>query len=356
MTAAGAVGAALVALAVVLVVLAVLVGTARWVRLARDRRRRRRAAPLRPLLLEVAAGEPEDAEHALEVLAGLDAARWTAVEGVVGGLLLKVRGETQRALVDLLERRGTLERARRRTRSRSLVARAEAAELLGSTGQARATRDLLPLLEDREAEVRAVAARALGRSGDASAAGPLLERLSSPRDVPARVVASAVLRLGPDAHPALATALRAAAPLERATAAEIAGLAGAIGCARDLLEGLAHDESVEVRIRCARALGRLGPRDALDPLAAATGAVEPTALRAVAARALGDLGDPAAVPRLAALLIVPEHHVATNAARSLTQLGPAGRAALGEAAAAGSPHAEDALATAALRDGAEVAR
>lgn len=350
MTAASAVGAALVALAALLVALAVLVAGARAVRVARDRHHVERAAPLRPLLLELAAGDAEESAHALDRLASLDASRWAAVEPLVGALLLKVRGETQVALVELLERRGTLERARQRTRSRSLVARAEAAELLGATGQPGAARDLLPLLEDREPEVRAVAARALGRTGEASAAPPLLERLAGQRDVPVRVVASAVLRLGPDAHPALAAALRAASPLERATAAEIAGLAGALPCTVDLLEGLVHDEAMEVRIRCARALGRLGPREAIDPLAAATGPVEPRALRAVAARALGELGDPSAVPRLVTLLTVPEHHVAANAARALASLGAPGRAALETAAGEGVPHARDALASAAIRE------
>lgn len=349
MTAAGALTLALVALAALLAVLALVVTLARAVRLDRERRRRQRAAPLRPVLLQLAAGDPEDTEDALATLAALDGADWAAVEPVVGGLLLKVRGETHAAVVELLERRGTLDAARRRLRSRSVVTRARAAELLGATGRGRATRHLLPLLDDPDPDVRQVTARALGRGGDASAAPALLGRLAAPRAVPARVVATAVLRLEAAAHPALAAALRGTDPLERETAAEIAGLSGALVCVPALVAGLTGDPSLEVRIRCARALGRLGPREAVDPLVAATADTEPESLRAVAARALGEVGDPRAVPRLSRLLDAPAHHVAANAGHALARLGPAGRAAL-RAAATGpdGAHAREALADLAL--------
>lgn len=332
MTTAAALGVALVALAALLAALALVVTVARTVRLARARRRRVRAEPLRPLLLQLAAGDPEDADEALTRLAALGAPDWAAVEPVVGGLLLKVRGETHAAVVALLERRGTLDRARERTRSRSVVRRAEAAELLGATGLARATRHLLPLLEDRDPEVRQVAARALGRGGDPAAVPPLLARLSPPHEIPARVVATAVLRLGAAAHPALVEALRTGDAPQRATAAEIAGLSGALTCVPALVAALEGDAVLEVRIRAARALGRLGPREAVAPLVAAAADGEPGPLRAVAARALGEVGDPAAVPHLVALLHAGAHHVASNAARALADLGPTGRAALRTAA------------------------
>lgn len=352
MTAAGALGAALVGLAALLLALVLVVAARRALREVVERRRRRLVGPLRPVLLRLVAGEPDEAAEADAVLRALDRRRWAAVEPSVEALMVKVRGETHAAVVDLLQARGSLDRARRRCRARSLVARCRGAELLGATGRRSALRHLLPLLADREPEVRQVAARAVGRLGDPAGAERLLDSLSGDRPVPPRIVATAVLRLGAAAEPALADALASGDPLRRAVAAEIAGLAGALRRAPTLGRLLREDPETEVQVRCARALGRLGTPTALGPLLGAVEPARPTPVRTVAARALGDLGDPRAVPRLLALMEDPVHRVAANAAQSLTRCGPAGRAALeGAAAAAAGAHARDALAVLALREG-----
>lgn len=207
--------------------------------------------------------------------------------------------------------------------------------------------DLLRLLDDAEPEVRQVAARALGRVGDGAAAGPLVDSLAGERAVPPRIVAGALLRMGPAGHPALERALGAGDPLQRAVSAEIAGLSGALRLAPALVALLDRDREVEVRLRAAQALGRLGSPVGVAALVAATDGDHPAELRAAAVRGLGDLGDTSTVARLVELVTDPTHEVAAGAATALTQCGPDGLAAL--AAIRTAPHAADALAAAALR-------
>jgi HEAT repeat protein len=140
-------------------------------------------------------------------------------------------------------------------------------------------------------------------------------------------------------------------PLRRATAAEIAGLDGAVAAVGGLLDLLEHDDAAEVRIRAARALGRIGMPRATGALLAATGDDRPSALRTVSARALGDLGDPVAVPRLTELASDPDHRLASNAAGALLRIGGSGLQALAVLAADDErgAHAREALATARLR-------
>ena len=347
---AGALGLSLLVLAALLVLLSLAVAGQRGRRLRSEKRRAAVVEPLRPAVLRLAAGEPEDAAQALEQLAGLDAARWKAIEPTLESLLLKVRGETKASVVGLLERRGSLAQALARTRSRSVVQRAHGAEVLGAAGRQSALPDLVRMLTDVEPEVRQVAARALGRIRAPGAAEPLLATLSAPREVPPRIVATAILRIGVGAHPALDAALRHGDALQRSVASEIAGLSGAFTAVPTLQRLLAGDPEPEVRIRSARALGRIGARHVTDDLLQAVADDQPVALRIVATRALGDLGDDRAVPTLTQLATDPQHRVAANAAAALTRCGVAGLRALRRLAAApDGEHARDALATAALR-------
>lgn len=350
MTGAGALATALVALAGLLLVLALVTAAQRALRQRSERLRTVAAEPVRPTLIRLVAGEEDDVPGAVEALAGLDSRTWAAVEPSLEGLLLKVRGDAHAAVVAVLEQRGSLARALARTRSRSAVARAHGAEVLGAAGRQAAVEDLLRLLADDDAEVRRVAARALGRIRSKEAAAPLLAAVSSQRSVPPRIIASAVLRIGVGAHPALVATLRDGDTLQRAIAAEIAGLAGAAAAVEALMESLVHDPQMEVRVRSARALGRIGMPWATGHLADATDSGQPLPLRIVASRALGDIGSSDAVPRLAELVADPEHRVAANAASSLLRCGAAGLTALQElASAAGGDHACEVLAVARLR-------
>ncbi|GEM_PF-1143315 len=329
MTAAAvATGALLVLIAATTVLGGVLI-FGRFIRRAREARRTRLAAPARRLLLAVTAGD--DDPVLADSLVELDAENWRAVEPTAVGLLGKLRGEAHAALVEILVRRGVADRAVRDLRHRRPVRRAAAAEVLGHVGRRETAPAIAALLTDADSDVRAVAARALGRIGDPVSAVPLLRSLSGRRSVPPQPVAQALMRLGSAAQPALETALYQADELVRATAIEVLGLVGAISATGLVEYTLRADPSVEVRVRAAGALGRLGTRSALAPLLSAVEPVRPAALRAAATRALGDIGSVAATSALAVLLGDPQHAVAHNAAYALLRLGRAGRTVLNEA-------------------------
>jgi HEAT repeat protein len=114
-------------------------------------------------------------------------------------------------------------------------------------------------------------------------------------------------------------------------AAEVLGLRGAVESADLLVRMLERDREAEVRIRSARALGRIGVRAATRPLVRALASDVPE-LRAVAARALGQVGGEDAAGPLAGALGDSWHRVASNAAEALVALGPPGTEALEEVA------------------------
>lgn len=336
MTAAAGFTAALLVLAATVAALVAGIAGRRASRRRREARRRRLTAPLRPLLLELVAGEPDEQAHAAARLAALSPRLWRSVEPDVVTLLGKVRGEAREEVVRLLTGRGVLAEGLRGTGSRSAVTRARSAELLGVAGWTEALPTLLHLLaHDPHAEVRLVAARSLGRIGAADAAEPLLAALGAqPPRVPAQVAAQALLRIGAPGTIALSAALDSPAAVVRATAVQILGMVGAVGSVAGLCRRLREDDEPDVRSRAATALGLLGMPSALPDLLTATapapaGAEAPSrGLRAAAAGALGELGDPRGVPGLQALLGDEDAHVAAAAGPALVQLGTAGQEAL----------------------------
>jgi HEAT repeat protein len=313
-------------------------------------RRARLAAPARRMLLQLAAGDGDEAAL-VERLAAIDGAVWRAVEPSAVAMLGKVRGEAHATLVTVFMRRGAAMRAERDLHARSPVRRARAAEVLGNLGERVALGALCELLADPNPDTRVVAARALGRIADPAAALPLLRSVAGRRPVPPQLAAHAVLRLGLAAQAEVEHALDHPDEIVRATAVEVLGLIGAVGSTPRVEAALRSDLSGEVQRRAARTLGRLGARSALAPLLEAVGPDRPAALRAVAAEALGDLGAAAAAEPLAALLADTQYRVAHHAARSLLRLGLPGLAALRAATGAAEPHAREALAMAELADG-----
>lgn len=313
-------------------------------------RRARQADELRPTILALTAGEPDEITAATTELVRLEARRWRAVRPIVLGLLGKVRGEAHQALVRVLADRGAIEAAITRVIGRGRVARAEAAELLGESGAVEALPQLVALLADNSSEVRQVGARALGRLADPAVIGPLFATLGSDKAIPPRLIAAAVGRVGVSAHPEVQRALRTGNAKQRAVAADVAGMVGATNCLGLLVHTLEADPIVEVRIHAARAVGRLGLPWVVPSLVAATAADQVAGLRAVATRALGEIGSEDVVGPLAALACDPHDRVAVNAARALTQCGSTGARALAELAADPTQlHAREALLSAGLR-------
>lgn len=263
------------------------------------RRREQRRAELRPVLLEAL----EDGDLAVELPRRLGDDELDTIVGLLGHL----RGGDRTRLASVLERRGELDAATSRLRSRGAARRRAAAELLGATGHRPAAPDLVLRLADRDRSVRISAARALGRIGSPSAVPALAAALESGR-VPANTVSMAILRIGPGAAPGLVPFLVSPVPRMRVVAAELVGSLGHTESA-PTVEGLLSDPEQLVREAAAHGLGRLASPASVVPLSAAlvdalggpVGAVdEPTAVAIV--QALGQIGDRRSIPVLTGCL------------------------------------------------------
>lgn len=314
-----------------MLVLAVMSVLARGARRTRLRRTALVAEPLRPFLLMLASGDPDDAAEAIDTLRALPPREWAAIEESVLGLLLKVRGEAHGSVVHLLDVRGDLERAHLHLHSRQVSRRARAAVLLGAAHDHSAVPLLVERVHDPHPDVASCAVRALGRIGDPAAAPALFAAVS--HRVPPRTVATALHSLRWHDHQLLIDELDQPEVLSRAIAAEVAGLLTAVTCVPVLTRILCDDdENLEVRVRAARALGRCGLPSSLVPLQRATGPDQPSALRVVAARAINEVAGPSAVPHLVRLLEDSHPRVVEYACSALLASGPDGMQALIHAA------------------------
>jgi len=223
-------------------------------------------------------------------------------------------------------------------RHRTAWRRATAAYRLGDMACPEATRAVLPLLEDRDADVRAAAARSLGRLGAAEAAEPLVRALGE-QTVPRALAFRAVLDLGPAALPSLRNLARAEDPERRAAAVELLGWLG--GAADDaILIAAVGDPSAEVRAKAAAALGRLASADGAEAL---TEALDDRIyfVRLHAARALGQVGEQAAVPRLLRQAREDRFEAARAAAQAVARVDPAALLEAADEPGAG-PHLHEA--------------
>jgi HEAT repeat protein len=177
--------------------------------------------------------------------------------------------------------------------------------------------------------------------------------LGGANPAPSQLVAHALIQLGPDAAPALMSALDAPQPLVRMTVLDALGRLGGAGAEQRVAALLRDDPSPSVRETATTALGRLGTGSALAPLIDAANSAESPTLRATAVRALGQLGARDAVPALTVLITSPHYRIAHEAAAALLRLGSAGHATLRELAqrpetAGPGAHAREALALAEL--------
>ncbi len=305
----------------------------------REARRRRVAAPLRPLLLEIAADE-DDEGRAWAALAELPAEQWGSVRSTAVAMLGKLRGVPESRLVELLEAQGDVGRARGRLGARSSVRRARAAHLLGLVRDEASVPGLSELLSDSSPDVRRVAARALGRIGDPEVAAAVLDAVPAARGrggLPSWIAAEALLEMRPG--PVLSrTVCRALVSPEvgvrdvGVTVAAYSNMPEALAVIRECL----HFETVlDVKEGMIQALGRLGGAEDVALIAAYTGRYAPPHLRRTCVRALGQIGGAEAFERLSELLGAPDRASAVLAAEALAQSGPAGTRVL-EAAASQS--------------------
>ena len=299
-----------------------LCGLAVWACAATRRRRApqlaRREAAVRSALYRTldSPGEPS------ELLDDLDAAANKLLEAKARALLPALRGEDRETLARLLESRGATEAARRQCRSRRATARAAACALLGDVGSSFAVLDLVPLLDDPRPVVRTAAARALGRLGQPAGVIPLIGAAAS-KALPVDGAAEAIHQIGDWSvsllHPCLADQCEST----RALAVELLGQFHNLESVDAIVEILADDQSTAVRVRAARALGRIGSPRAIQPLIDCV-ASGPGAVKAEAIAALGKLAAVAAVPTLRVTLLGPSQHLSQAAAGALAAITPKG--------------------------------
>ncbi len=304
-----------------------------WRKRAGGSRAARAEATVRPILYD----GMERGEFDPRVLAALTSAERHALDSLARSLLPKVRGSDQEALGRLLDRRGYVDDARRRSHSRRARVRARAGEFLGNSGSPAAVGDLVPLLRDPDPQVRWAAARGLGRLGHAGALSPLLSSLEGPRALPVDLVADAIIQIRDCPMSVLRQGLQSRSVPTRALTVELLGRFQALAASDDIVGLLHRDPSVEVRARAARALGRMGSPRSVDALLASIDD-GPLAMRVQAVWALGEIGDPRTAPVLARLLVGPTRQLTDAAAVALAAMGAAGVDVL-EHAAKGEGHA-----------------
>jgi hypothetical protein len=331
------------------VLLVVVLLVVRSTKDAAERLTRHRRDDLRRQVLTALLGEGQESARAVATLRSRDGRAWRLVERQAFAMLPKVKGDSRRSLVTLLDSRGAVARAHGNARARSTVRRSRGAYQLGALGDSSAVPALQELLASSHFLVRRTAVRALGQVGDPIAVPSLLDAVT--RD-PALVrdVVAALQRIGPDASPYLRKDLAFLVRAEHsgrrgALVATVLGLHGDIGSAPILVDALERGHQASLRSAAAQALGEIGVPGAVPALVRALDGEEPL-LRRGAATALGRIGDTSAVPALAATLGSGGHEVDRAVAGALLKLGRAGVQAL---ESHGSPYAGVALAVHRMR-------
>ncbi len=315
-------------LAVGIVLIVVLTATVRTRRHRLVRRRTAAEELARPLLMQALAAEPGGPAGTAEP-SRVRIEEWVGpyLDAMATGLAAKLRGGDRAALVRFLEGRGTLVRARSRTRSIGLRRRLQAVEMLGGLGDTSAVDDLVARLADTDGEVRRSAVRALGRTGSPEAVPALLALLDADADVQDRVpphyVTLALLRIGTAGVGQLQVALRSHGPNGRAAAASVLGWLGETSAVPGLTRAL-DDAEVAVRAAAVEALGRIGLPTQMARMCDLLDVDQPEPVRVAAAQALGRLGDDRAAAALAALF-TGSHLSRRTAAQALVRLGAPGR-------------------------------
>lgn len=305
-----------------------LCGLAVWAAVATSRRRRPRQAQREALIRATLYRALDDPNEPGRLLDTMGAADRKLLEAKARALLPALRGEDRETLARLLESRGATEAARRQCRSRRAASRAAACGLLGDVGSSFALLDLVPLLEDPRPNVRTAAARAIGRLGQPAGVIPLMGAVAG-RKVPLDVAADAIHQIRDWPVSLLQPCLSDPSEPTRALAVELVGRFHDLDSVDILLGLLSDDTSTGVRVRAARALGRIGSARSVDALMACVH-VGPAAVQAESIAALGRMGAVAAVPSLKVALLGSSLVLSQAAAAALSAITPKGIAVLEE--------------------------
>jgi len=329
LTLAGLITLAAVGTLVACLAMAVMVIGVKCERALRERAVERRLAPLRPVVILVAAGEDTEDGEALQRLVAVTGRSRRDLHDLVVQVIGKVRGEPADQLVELLREHGLLEDAVRRVRSPLTSRRVRALHLIGCCRDLAGLDAAIDALEDRSRRVRSQAVRTVGQIGDPRAARPLLHALRR-EGVHLGDAAEALVGMGYGISDALLHALAHGHPRARTVAAHLCGLGGVRAAAPLLVTQLESHEDPTVAAAAAAALGKVGRPQDVGALSAAALHFFAFPVRHAAIEALGELGVEAAVPVLTGHLDDPRSQIAEAAARSLIALGPRGRRAVVE--------------------------
>jgi HEAT repeat protein len=215
---------------------------------------------------------------------------------------------------------GSIEFLMTALKDESWSVRKAAVQALGQIQYSRALGPFMVALEDGSEEVRKAAALALGHIGDISAVQPLVSALHDDSWGVRGAAAKALGELG-DAG---AVEPLGYAVLDADLGVREAAAGALVRIGAPALEPLLVDlqaQSWDVRRTAARALGQIGDRRAVGPLSAALRDPQDGWLRRDAARALGEIGDGSAVDNLATALHDRDAEVRDAAAEALAALG-----------------------------------
>jgi HEAT repeat protein len=304
-----------------------LLGLVAWAGVAGRRRSRQRWAQRENAVRHALYRTLDEPGESARIVDDLVAGDRKLLEAKARAILPALRGEDRETLARLLESRGATEVARRKCRSRQATTRAAACQLLGDVGSSFAVLDIVPLLDDHRAVVRVAAARALGRLGQPTGVVPLIGAVDRANRLPVDVAADAIQQIRDWPVSLLDPCLFVPSEPTRALAVELLGRFQAVHSVNTVIDLLESDPATEVRVRAARALGRIGSPHAVQPL---IGCVHngPPALRAEAMAALGRLGAAAAVPTLRATMLDHSQRLSDVAAEALAAIAPQGVAVL----------------------------
>ena len=286
---------------------------------AHRRRRVAREAEVRAALFRTL-DQPDESARIIDDLVASDR---KLLEAKARAVLPALWGEDRETLARLLESRGATDAARRQCRSRRATARVAGCRLLGDVGSYYAVLDLVPLLDDPRPAVRAAAAVALGRLGQPSAVGALIGAVEGDDCLPVDAAADAIQHIRDWPVSQLQPCLSDASESVRAVAVELLGRIQAVDSVSALVGMLAGDPAAAVRVRAARALGRIGSPRGVHPLIECVKSGPPV-LQAEAAAALGRLGATAAVPVLRTTLLSSSPDLSRAAATALGAIAPEG--------------------------------
>ena len=233
-------------------------------------------------------------------------------------------------LVASFAERGFIVEAERSLRSRFLLHRVRAAEIIGELGALDSVPALRKGLRDREPLVRFACAHALTRVGADGVLDEILGALAEGDDMFGQgAMAEVLLDSGPDSVTELRTLLGDPRhPQRRRLIVVVLGELHAFDAVPELTAAL-RDGDDELYSRACHALGKIGDPESAEPLAAvAMDGERPWFVRTAAAGACGQIGDPRTAAMLVEALDSEEWYPRNAAATALVRLEDAGVAAV----------------------------